>query len=205
MKTSSRRPPPSRAGERIWTIPNILSLLRLLAVPVFLWLFVSGRETAGVIVYGVAAWTDFFDGYIARRTNSVTELGKLLDPVSDRIFIVALCVMLIARDVLPWALGAAIVMRDVAILSVFPALERRGVERIRVNLVGKTATAALLFGLTWLAVSVTEFPFARYGDEIGIAFTSLGALLYWIAGIMCAREALRRIRTLSDLAKEPVV
>lgn len=205
MKASIQPPGAEKASERVWTIPNILSFIRLLTVPVFLWLFVTGHENQGVILYGIAAWTDFFDGYIARRTNSVTELGKLLDPVSDRIFIVALCAMLIARNVLPWLLGAAIVIRDVAILSVFPALERRRVERIRVNRVGKTATAALLFGLTWLAVSVTDFAYARYGDEIGIAFTSFGAALYWIAGIMYAREAFQRVRSLSDLTKEPVV
>src|SRR5919106_1769508 len=91
---------------RLLTIPNLLSFGRLATVPVFVWLFVSGRENAAVIVYAVAAWTDFFDGFIARRTHSVTELGKLLDPLADRVFIVALALALVARGTLAWGEGS---------------------------------------------------------------------------------------------------
>ncbi|HEU4481068.1 MAG TPA: CDP-alcohol phosphatidyltransferase family protein, partial [Actinomycetota bacterium] len=139
------------ASERFLTVPNVLSLLRLASVPVFVWLFASGRENAAVILYAAGAWTDFFDGYIARLTGSVTELGKLLDPLADRVFIVALCIALVLRDTLPLWLALTIVVRDLIVLSLFPALERRRIERIRVNFVGKCATAALLFGLTLLA------------------------------------------------------
>ncbi|MDQ3645892.1 MAG: CDP-alcohol phosphatidyltransferase family protein [Actinomycetota bacterium] len=165
-------------------------------MPVFLYLFVTGRENAAVILYGIAAWTDFLDGYIARRTGTVTELGKLLDPVSDRIFIVALVVMLLVRGTLPWWLGAAVIARDLVVLSVFPALERRKVERIPVNRTGKLATACLLFGLTWLALSETDFAVARFGDEVGLTFVAAGTVLYWAAGGMYAREALIRYRGL---------
>src|SRR5918999_4865264 len=69
-------------GGRLATIPNLLSALRLASVPVFIGLFVSGHEEAAVILYAVGAWTDFFDGYIARHTGQVTEIGKLLDPLA---------------------------------------------------------------------------------------------------------------------------
>jgi cardiolipin synthase (CMP-forming) len=176
-------------SDRVLTVPNVLSALRLASVPVFIWLFATDRENAAVVLFGVAACTDFFDGYIARRLNQVSEIGKLLDPLADRIFIVALAIALVLRDVLPLWLFLVIVVRDASILIAFPLLEGRGVPRIRVNFTGKTATAFLLFGLTTLAWSETTFPLQRYADEIGMAFTLVGAVLYWVAAGMYAVQA----------------
>src|ERR671918_764728 len=106
MDTPSVTSPRTTSDGRLLTIPNLLSFGRLATVPVFVWLFVSGREDAAVILYAVAAWTDFFDGFIARRTHSVTELGKLLDPLADRVFIVALALALVARGTLAWGEGS---------------------------------------------------------------------------------------------------
>jgi cardiolipin synthase len=178
----------------VLSVPNALSALRLACVPVFLALFLSGRENAAVVLYGVAASTDWVDGVIARRTNSITELGRLLDPLADRVFIVALAVALLARGVLPWWLAAAVVGRDLVILALWPLVDRASATRIRVNFPGKSATAALLVGLTSLAVSETTFGWADAGAEIGMVFTLLGAALYWVSGAMYAREAIRRVR-----------
>ena len=182
--------PQVAAGEdRILTVPNVLSALRLASVPVFVWLFATGHEDAAVVLYAVAAWTDFFDGYIARRLHQVSELGRLLDPLADRVFIVALAIALALRDVLPLWLFLVIVARDVLILIMFPILERRGVQRLRVNFTGKTATAALLFGLTCLAWSETSFWLHGIADEVGMVFTLVGAVLYWVAAGMYAQQA----------------
>ena len=185
----------SAAPSRVFTIPNILSFARLGSVPVFIWLFVNGREDAAVILYGIGASTDFFDGVIARRFNQVSELGKLLDPLADRIFIAALCVALVARGALPWGLALAIIGRDILILSLWPLVDRRKIERIRVNRVGKLATAFLLLGLTLLAVGQTSFALADVGETWGMSFTIAGGVLYWIAGAMYAREALTKLKT----------
>jgi cardiolipin synthase len=200
MDTPSVTSPRTASDGRLLTIPNLLSLGRLATVPVFLWLFLSDREDAAVILYAVAAWTDFFDGFIARRTHSETELGKLLDPLADRVFIVALALALVARGALAWWLAAIIVGRDLLVLSLFPVLERRKVERIQVNFVGKTATAALLAGLTLLALSVTSFPGAGVGDEIGTVFVSLGAALYWAAAYLYGKEAIGKLRSRRSVA-----
>ena len=117
MKATSESLPQEVVTSRILTIPNLLSLARLATVPVFVWLFVTDRTNAAVTLYAIAAWTDFFDGYLARRLNEVSELGKLLDPLADRVFIVALAVALVANDVLPLWLAIAIIARDVVILS----------------------------------------------------------------------------------------
>ena len=171
------------------TVPNVISALRLATVPVFLWLWFAPAREVAVIVYGVGASTDFLDGYIARRTNSISELGKLLDPLADRVFIVALAVALVAGGALPWPLALAIVGRDIVILSLYPLVQRGGRPKIEVNFVGKSATAALFFGLTWLALSETDYGWAEFSDDVGIAFVVLGAVLYWIAGGMYARRA----------------
>jgi len=184
--------------NRVLTVPNVLSAIRLATVPVFLYLFVTGREEAAVILYGAGAWTDFFDGYIARRWGQESELGRLLDPLADRIFIVALAVALVAVGALPWWLTAAIVVRDVLLLSLWPLFERRGVGRIHVNFTGKTATASLLFGLTCLALSETSFVWASFWAGVGMVFVVIGAILYYVSAGMYARDAYSRIKASSQ-------
>jgi cardiolipin synthase (CMP-forming) len=179
--------------NRVLTVPNVLSAIRLATVPIFLYLFVTGREEAAVILYGAGAWTDFFDGYIARRLGQESELGRLLDPLADRIYIVALALALVAVGALPWWLTAGIVARDVILLSLWPLFERRGVGRIQVNFAGKTATASLLFGLTWLALSETDFAWASFSDVVGMVFVAAGAILYYVSAGMYARDAYSRL------------
>lgn len=188
MKASTTAEPV--ASSAILTIPNVISFARLATVPFFLWLWFAGSREVAVVVYAIGAWTDFLDGFIARRTDSVSELGKLLDPLADRVFIVALAIALVGGGTLPWWLAVAVIGRDVVILSLYPLVQKRGVPKIAVNFVGKSATAALLFGLTLLALSETEFGWADVGDEVGIAFVTFGAVLYWVAGAMYARIAI---------------
>lgn len=191
MEVTGRDVPASSLEERrVWTIPNILSFLRLGTVPFFVALFVAGRTDAAVILYTVAAWTDFFDGYIARRTNSVTELGRLLDPLADRIFIAALVIALVATDVLPTWVVLVIVGRDVAILALYPFVHKGTLARIRVNFTGKSATAALLTGLSFLAISETSLSWGQVFELPGYLLVVIGAVLYWVSGGMYAREAM---------------
>jgi cardiolipin synthase len=202
MKTTTESVPSEVVAGRVLTIPNLLSFARLATVPFFVWLFVTDRENAAVALYAVAALTDFFDGYLARRYDAVSELGKLLDPLADRVFIVALAVALVARDVLPLWLAITIIARDVVVLSAFPFVDRRGIERIPVNFTGKSATAALLAGLTLLAFSETTVSVLGNDTsaDIGTVLTVLGAALYWAAGVLYARELLRRLKKVEKIS-----
>jgi cardiolipin synthase len=184
------------SGDRILTIPNVLSLLRLATVPIFVWLFLNDHANAAVILYIVSACSDFFDGFIARRFDQVSELGKLLDPLADRVFIVALAVALVGEGALPLWLAIVIIGRDILILAAFPLLERKKVARIAVNFVGKSATAALLAGLTCLALSETTLPGNGVGEAVGLAFTITGAVLYWVAATIYAKEAIGKLHEL---------
>ncbi len=180
-------------STRWLTIPNVLSFARLASVPVFVLLFVNGHEGPAVAVYAVGALTDFFDGYIARRFDQTSELGQLLDPLADRVFIVALAIALVAHGTMPLALALAVIVRDVLILGLFAVFERRGMERIAVNNAGKSATALLLFGLSCLALSETSVGPQRAAEEVGLFCAWFGAVMYWIAAaqyLLVVREQL---------------
>ena len=170
-------------------------------MPIFVWLFVTGETNAAVVLYALFAWTDFFDGLLARRLNQISEIGKLLDPLADRVFIVALAVALVAREALPWWLAVGIVARDLLLLSAFPFVDRRGVTRIPVSFAGKTATAALLAGLTLVAYSETTFPGEQEARPVGLGLTIGGAMLYWITAVLYAREAFRRLSATKEGAR----
>lgn len=195
--TRTEASPEPMVNKAVWTVPNVLSFLRLASVPVFLYLFISGSELAAFILYAVGAWSDFFDGWLARRTNQVSELGKVLDPLADRVFISALLIALVAHDdpALPLWLAIVIVGRDLLMLSMFPILERRKIERIQVNFVGKTATALLLIGLSWL---MATYVWEWLSEGIGLAVVVVGAVLYWVAAGLYAREAWQRMKILAE-------
>jgi cardiolipin synthase (CMP-forming) len=182
------------SGTRLLTVPNVLSGLRLATVPLFVGLFITGHTNVAVIIYGCAAWTDFFDGAIARRLGQVSEFGKLLDPLADRVFILALTVMLVVKGTLVWWLAVIVIARDVLVLALYPILERRRLKRIPVNFVGKSATALLLLGLTWLAVSATTVSWHEAAHTIGFWLVLAGAALYWVATFMYGREVVDRLQ-----------
>jgi cardiolipin synthase (CMP-forming) len=196
-RTSPEEPRPAETSpeDRWLTVPNVLSGLRLATVPVFVGLFIAGQTNLAVIIYACAAWTDFFDGFIARRLGQVSALGKLLDPLADRVFILALAVMLVVHGTLVWWLAAIIIGRDLLVLAIYPMIGRRGLGTIPVNFMGKAATATLLMGLTWLAISATTVSWHRGAHSIGFVLVVVGAGLYWVATFLYGREVVARLRT----------
>jgi cardiolipin synthase len=167
---------PRVTRSAILTVPNLLSIARLLLVPLLVWLIVDGRTVAATILLGLQGVTDFFDGYIARATGQVTDLGTLLDPVSDRVLVMATIVALILADTLPVWLGAPVLARDAAISVVFLGLSRRGFGGPKVRRVGKTATFALLAALPALVLGGSlRWP--------GLVLFAFGGVLYYVAAV----------------------
>ena len=125
-------PPPGDAGpivasDRIWTIPNVISFVRLLGVPVFLYLLLGPHhDVAALIVLTVGGTTDWVDGYVARRMHSVSRLGELLDPFADRLYILATLVAFTIREVVPWWLTAALLLREAVLGVALLVLRRHG-------------------------------------------------------------------------------
>lgn len=174
----------TRTGlDRIWTIPNVISFIRLAFVPVFFWLLVSGQDGPALAVLIIATASDFIDGFIARNFDQVTRLGALLDPASDRLFITASVVGLAIRGMIPIPLLVVVLARDVLLLTVVLVRGVRIHDFPRVNFVGKTATFVLFVAFPVIVLSHVFTSISVPLEVIGWVLGASGAVLYWLAGL----------------------
>jgi cardiolipin synthase (CMP-forming) len=182
-------------STRVLTVPNGLSLLRLLGVPVFLWL-ILGPEADGlaILVLMFAGLSDWLDGKIARRWHQTSRLGQLLDPAADRLYILATLIGLAVRDVLPVWLALGIVARDVILAGCLPVLRRHGYGPLPVHFLGKAATFNLLYAFPLLLLGDGTGPFATVADVFGWAFAIWGSALYWWAGVLYLAQVRQLVR-----------
>ena len=111
---------------KVWTLPNLLSMVRLAGVPVFLWL-VLGPEWDGwaLVLLMVSGITDWLDGYLARKLDQRSTLGEILDPVADRLYILAVVIGLGMREIIPWWVAVILPLRDVLLWGLVPLLRTR--------------------------------------------------------------------------------
>jgi cardiolipin synthase len=181
---------------RVWTLPNLLSFLRLLGVPVFL-LLVLGPEADGwaLLLLAVSGVTDYLDGYLARRLGQTSVLGQALDPVADRLYILAVVVGLALRDVIPWWLAVSLPLRDVLLWGLVPLLRTRGYSALPVHFLGKAATFNLLYAFPLLLLGDGSGTVATLADVFGWAFAIWGVALYWWAGVLYAWQVRVLLRT----------
>jgi cardiolipin synthase len=184
----------SAVSTRIVTIPNILSLFRLLLIPVFFVLLIFGHFGWALVLIAVSSITDFVDGYIARHFNQVTRLGQLLDPAADRLFILSTLVGLGWVGVLPWWFIAAIVARDVLLLVLGIVLANHRFGPLPVHHLGKMGTFAILFSMPVILLASAVPSTAWLALPIGWAAGIWGVFLYWWAGVAYALQAARMIR-----------
>jgi cardiolipin synthase len=195
--------------NRVVTAPNLISFARLLLVPIFLWLYVIGHVLPAMILLAVVGASDFVDGFVARATGQVSVLGKLLDPLADRVVIIAVLVAYSIKGTVPWWLSSVIVARDVIIMVAFAVFEKRGLPRLPVNRTGKRATAALFTGMGAISISVvmkvsgvTALKNGANGMRlVGLVLLGLGAVLYWAAGYLYAREIRRLLQAQGGTAR----
>lgn len=183
---------------RVLTVPNVLSILRLCLLPVFLWLMLGpeadGLAVAVLVFMGVS---DYFDGYVARRWNQASRLGAILDPVADRLYILAVVIGLGLREIIPVWLVVVLPLRDLLLWGLVPFLRTRGYSALPVHFVGKAATAALLYAFPLLLLGDGSSMAAQVSKVFGWAFTIWGVGMYWWAGLLYAWQ----VRTL--LASTP--
>jgi cardiolipin synthase len=173
---------PATASSRVLTLPNLLSAIRIALIPVFVWLIVDpDTSTAGLLLFSAVVATDWVDGWVARRTGQVSELGKVLDPVADRLAIAAGLIAFAVRGVFPWWAAALILVRDVAILAAAAVVLWRKKVRIDVRWVGKMATFALMCAIPWISWANLDLPLAAATLVCGwVAFT-VGIVEYYVA------------------------
>jgi cardiolipin synthase len=185
-------------STRIVTIPNLLSLFRLLLIPVFLVLLLTGNYAWALIVLVVSSLTDFVDGYVARHFNQVTRVGQLLDPAADRLFIFSTLIGLAWTEFIPWWLAGVIFAREALLLVVGVILANFGYGPLPVHHLGKMGTFALLTAMPLLVLGAAFPDIAVVTDPIAWAAALWGVFLYWWAGILYALEAGRLIRIPRD-------
>ena len=172
-------------SDRVWTLPNALSVLRLLGVPLFLWLLL-GPEADGwaVVVLMVSGATDWLDGKLARWLNQSSRLGALLDPAADRLYIVSTLVALALRDIVPVWIVVVLVGREVVLGLALVVLRRYGYPPLQVHYLGKAATLLLLYAFPGLLLADGEGWLADLLEPFAWALTIWGTALYVLAGLL---------------------
>jgi cardiolipin synthase (CMP-forming) len=175
--------------DRVLTIPNGISALRLAGVPVFLWLVLGPRTAAAdywaVALLIVAGLSDWLDGKIARALNQTSRLGQVLDPAADRLYIAATIVALAVRGIIPWWLVALLALREITVGAALAWLKRMtGLAALQVSFVGKAATLCLLYAFPLLFLGDHPGWGGTLARVIGWAFAVWGTVLYWWAAML---------------------
>ena len=176
-----------RGSSAILTVPNVLSFLRILLIPVFVTLIVDPDTTlAGLLLYAAVMATDWVDGLVARRTGQVSEFGKILDPTADRLAIAAGLIALVVRGVFPLWAALLVLVRDLAVLLVGAVVLSRRHVRLDVRRSGKVATALLMVAIgaiawgnldLWLAQVALVGGWIAYGCGIVLSYVTAARYL----------------------------
>ena len=182
--------------NRVWTIPNMVSMARLAGVPLFLWLVLGPEaDELALVVLMLSGVTDWLDGYLARRLDQTSSLGAILDPVADRLYILAVVVGLAFRDIIPWWVALILPARDAFLWCLVPFLRTRGYSALPVHFLGKAATFNLLYAFPLLFIGDGQGDLALLARTFGWAFAGWGIGLYWWAGILYAWQVRRLLAT----------
>jgi cardiolipin synthase (CMP-forming) len=194
--------PETPVGEQIFTIPNVISFLRLLGVPVFLWLVLGVRTQTGdwwaVGLLLAAGASDWLDGKIARALGQTSRLGQLLDPAADRLYIVATIIALAVRAIIPWWLVGLLALREIVLAVVLAILRRHGWGPLQVSFAGKAATLCLLYAFPLLFLGSHTASYAEVTRIIGWSFAIWGSALYWWAAGLYIAQARQLLASEGD-------
>ena len=185
--------------------PNRLTIARVALVPVIVALLQFDSpvcQTLALAAFIAAALTDWLDGYLARKYHQRSKLGQVLDPLADRLYILATLIGLAIRGIIPWWMVLLLVSRDVLMAAVvLPLLRRRGFVTLPVHFLGKTATFCLLYAFPMVLLGAGPEPWQLWFRVIGWAFALWGAGLYWCAGLMYFGQTLDVLRRFPPVGK----
>ena len=194
----------STAG--VWTVPNVLSVLRLLGVPLFLWLVLGPKDDElALAVLVLSGVTDYLDGWLARRLDQTSRLGEILDPVADRLYILAVVIGLGWREIIPWWMVLILPARDAFLWCLVPFLRTRGYSALPVHFLGKAATFNLLYAFPLLLLGDGDGVASLLAEVFGWAFAIWGIGLYWWAGLLYAWQVRKLLADETRRAPDVVV
>ena len=194
----SRPGRPQRDHDSVFTIPNLLTVVRFMGVPLFVWLVLAQKEYgAAVVVLAVMGCTDWIDGYVARRFDQASKLGRVLDPIADRLALIAVAITLVIAGVVHWLYLAALVIPD-AVLLVLTLSFFGGHPDLPVSVAGKVRTGLLLLGTPLLVLSRLDTPFSGGLLVAAWIVLGLGLIGHWIAAYNYFWAILRKGRLQQD-------
>ena len=172
-------------ADRVLTVPNALSTLRLLGVPLFLYLLLVPRADGwAIVVLMVSGVTDWLDGKLARVLGQTSRLGAFLDPAADRLYVLSTLIAFVVRGVIPWWVGAVLVCRDLVLAVALRSVAGRGVRVLEVHYLGKAATFCLLYAFPLLLAAQGPGTLAVISRPWAIALTVWGGVMYLWAGVL---------------------
>jgi cardiolipin synthase len=206
-----RRPPPVRPGEGSaslpqagpetesqradWiTVPNLLSALRLVGVPLFFWLLLTGADLWAVLVLMVSGVSDYLDGKIARKYNLTSKAGGYLDAIADRLYITSTVLGFGLREIVPWWFVLILVARDAFAVGMYPVARSYRLPPPPVHFVGKAATFNLLYAFPILLLAEQGGVVQAIALPVGWAFIWWGTGLYWVAMVIYAVQVTDMVR-----------
>jgi len=165
--------------DRVLTVPNVLSVLRLALIPLFAWLLLGeqsyGWATAVLMFSGASDWAD---GKVARLLNQYSRLGELLDPAVDRIYMVVVPVLFAVAHLVPWWVIAVLMGRDLILAALLPLIRRHGVSALPVIYLGKAATFALMSAFPLILLGAYDTVAGHVVGAIGWGFLIWGIWMY---------------------------
>ena len=190
--------------DRVLTVPNLLSAIRLALIPVFIYLLMFAHANAwAVVILMSSGASDWADGKIARSLNQSSRLGVLLDPAADRLYMVTVPVVMALSGMMPWWFVVTLLLRDVLLTATLPLLRSRGLSALPVIYIGKAATFALMSGFPLVLLGTGDALWSRVIGAFGWGFLFWGLYAYlWSFVLYAVQTALvvRRMPKLKDAA-----
>ena len=182
-------------SSSVVSVPNALTFVRFLGIPLFIYLTLS-LEADGwaIVVLAVGGATDYFDGKIARAWNQTSRFGELADPAIDRLYILAILVVFLIREIVPVWMIAIIIGRDLILGAITLIMNRRALPPLTVTYLGKAATFNLLYAFPFLLLAQSDGAWGSIAFVAGWSFAIWGVALYISTGISYAREGISQIR-----------
>ena len=178
-------------GWQVWTWPNLVTAIRLAGIPVFCYLLLgTDHHVAAVVVLAVGGGTDWVDGFLARRLGQESRLGRLLDPLADRLYILVAVIVLTIAALLPWQFTAALLAREAIMGLTILVLRHNGYAPFQVHYVGKTATFIVFMSFPVLVLAGLVDATTGWAQPAGWALAWWGIVLYWLSAAMYIWQAI---------------
>lgn len=189
MGSQERQKYSPEARDVLFTVPNVISLLRIVSIPVIAVLIARHEMVSALVLLAISAASDGIDGIIARTFNQVSKIGQILDPVADRLLIFCSILALGCAGIIPWWVLIVVGLRDLIMAVLVLMLAQHDYGPLPVHFVGKTGTALLMVAIVvMIFAGIKDNPASQLLNYFGIATCIWGIVLYWLAGYIYMRQ-----------------